>query len=154
MPVEIERKFLVTDTAWRSAADSGTALKQGYIPAQGATVRVRIAGTRGFITIKGKTIGLSRSEYEYEIPFADAREMLCALCRQPVISKVRYRVPYKGHIWEIDVFEDANEGLIVAEIELGSPEESFALPPWIGTEVTQDSRYRNSRLAEHPFTQW
>lgn len=152
MALEIERKFLVTGDAWRAAPRKHIA--QGYLNRDKArTVRVRIAGEAAFITVKGENKGATRPEFEYAIPLADARELL-ALCEQPVIEKHRYVVEHKGYTWEIDEFLGANLGLVVAEIELGSEDEAFAKPDWIGEEVTQDARYYNSNLSLHPYSAW
>jgi adenylate cyclase len=154
MAIEIERKFLVKDDRWRSLG-SGKAYSQGYIPTQNqTTVRIRVAGEQGFITIKGSSVGCARSEFEYPIPIADAREMLATLCVPPLIEKTRYRVEWEGLTWEIDEFAGENQGLIVAEVELNEVNQAIALPDWIGEEVTQDPRYYNSNLAKHPFQQW
>jgi CYTH domain-containing protein len=127
---------------------------QGYLVADNArTVRLRIAGSNGFLTIKGSSRGMSRLEFEYPIPVGDAMEML-KLCPLPVIEKFRSRILFEGKIWEVDEFEGENKGLILAEIELTSEEETFAVPDWIGEEVTGDVRYFNSRLAIHPFSKW
>ena len=153
MGVEIERKFLVLNNDWRTL---GTPVNyaQGYLTANGIrTVRIRIAGEEGFITIKGGSNGISRLEFEYPIPVLDALEML-RLCAIPVIQKFRTKIDYKGKIWEIDEFEGDNKGLILAEIELTSEDESFDIPPWIGQEVTGDLRYFNSQLSVRPFRSW
>ena len=153
MGTEIERKFLVTDTRFLSG-QQGTAYKQGYLNREGCTVRVRIAGDQAFLTIKGKTVGFSRAEFEYSIPLVDAEEMLASLCALPPIEKTRYLIDHAGKCWEVDVFHGANQGLVVAEIELTHENESFDLPPWIGAEVSEDPRYFNSQLASKPFSQW
>lgn len=154
MPVEIEKKFLLAGNAWRQNA-VGSHYCQGYIStATGCTVRVRIAGNTGFLTIKGKGIGIVRPEFEYAIPVNDAREMLDSLCTGPLIEKMRYKVDYKGFTWEIDDFSGENEGLVIAEIELSREDEYFEKPPWIGREVTGDPRYFNARLVNNPFSKW
>jgi adenylate cyclase len=117
-------------------------------------VRVRAAGEQAWLTIKGLTINLTRLEYEYEIPVADARYMLEHLCQQPIIDKTRYAVHYAGHRWDVDEFHGANEGLRVAEIELRSEDETFERPPWLGAEVSGDARYYNARLVQHPYRDW
>jgi CYTH domain-containing protein len=153
MGTEIERKFLIKDDSWREGA-RGTRYQQGYLSAvKERTVRVRVAGEQAFLTIKGKSQGIARSEYEYEIPLADARELL-TLCEPSIIEKTRYKVDVAGFIWEIDVFEGENKGLIVAEIELDREDEAFTLPPWAGAEVSSDPRYYNASLSKHPFTRW
>lgn len=152
MAVEIERKFLVASDAWREGA-RGETFRQGYLCiSQDATVRVRIAGERAYLTIKGATAGMSRAEFEYDIPVADAEAMLQDHCLKPLIEKTRYDVPYAGKVWTVDVFGGENAGLIVAEIELDHGEEDFSLPPWAGAEVTDDPRYRNSALVAAPMT--
>jgi adenylate cyclase len=154
MGVEIERKFLLIGDAWRGLGEP-VLLRQGYLSSDPErTVRVRVEGVRGVLTIKGKSSGATRGEWEYDIPLAEATELLDRLCEQPLIEKYRSRVAWSGHVWEIDEFLGANAGLVVAEIELQSESESFDKPSWIGTEVTSDPRYYNSRLIRHPFTQW
>jgi adenylate cyclase len=156
MGVEIERKFLVRNDAWRKLArDKGIPIRQGYLTvAQRATVRVRRIGDEARITIKGNVTGLRRSEFEYSVPVADADQMLEQLCRKPIIDKVRYRIPAGGLVWEIDDFFGENAGLVVAEIELKSENDKFDSPPWLGPEVTGMKRYYNSSLALHPFSKW
>ncbi len=152
---EVERKFLVTDERWRGDADAGTRMRQGYLGrAEGASVRVRQAGERAWLNIKGATLGVERREYEYEIPLGDAREMLDSLCREPLVEKTRYRVPVGAHCWEVDVFEGANAGLVVAEVELAHADEPFEIPPWAGTEVSELPRYYNVCLVSHPYRDW
>lgn len=155
MAVEIERKFLVTDDGWRTAADGGRVIRQGYL-ANTATVSVRVrqAGEAAWITVKGATSGASRAEFEYAIPAADAAAMLTTLCADSLIDKTRYRVPWQGHIWEVDVFAGDNEGLVVAELELESEHERFEVPPWVGREVTDDPRYFNASLVRRPWRSW
>jgi adenylate cyclase len=153
MAQEIERKFLV-DTDKLPPLPQPLIIKQGYIPAQGATVRVRISNDRAFLTLKGRARGLTRSEFEYPVPLEDAEAMLEELCVQPYIDKKRYLIEHNGHTWELDIFEGANEGLVVAEIELKSEHEAFPLPEWAGREVSDDPRYRNANLVAHPYSQW
>ena len=154
MAKEIERKYLVRDNAWRGQ-DSGKRYRQGYLSiVKERTVRVRTTGDKGFITIKGISVGATRSEYEYEIPLADAIEMLDRLCARPLIEKTRYRIPNEGLVWEIDEFEGENRGLIIAEVELKDETQSIKLPGWIGQEVTGDPRYFNANLVANPFSQW
>jgi CYTH domain-containing protein len=154
MGTEIERKFLVNGDSWREGA-RGTRFQQGYLSSvKERTVRVRVAGERAFLTIKGKSVGATRSEYEYEIPLADARELLAGLCERPLIEKTRYEVDVAGLTWEVDVFEGENQGLVVAEIELESESQPFTLPAWAGAEVTSDPRYFNASLIKHPFSRW
>jgi CYTH domain-containing protein len=154
MAVEIERKFLVKNNAWRSLGESSL-YRQGYLPSQNhTTVRVRTVGDRGYLTIKGKNTGMSRLEFEYEIPLADANELLETLCQNPLIEKYRYRIPWENHLWEVDEFLGDNQGLIVAEVELKQETEAIAIPDWIGQEVTGDRRYYNVNLAKIPYSQW
>ena len=154
MGLEIERKFLVTGTAWRVLA-AGVLTRQGYLSsAAERTVRVRIAGDQGFLTVKGKSRGLSRAEFEYAIPVEDAAAMLDGLCEKPLIEKTRYLVPFGAHTWEVDEFHGANAGLVVAEVELASADDEPALPPWVGREVSLDPRYFNTNLVKRPFTTW
>jgi CYTH domain-containing protein len=128
---------------------------QGYLTSQpGRTVRVRVAGDQGWLTIKGPSEGVSRAEYEYPVPVADALEMLDTLCERPQIEKTRYLVPFAGNTWEVDEFHGDNEGLVVAELELDSADQRFESPPWLGREVSDDVRYFNSHLARHPYSRW
>ncbi|MFC0168901.1 CYTH domain-containing protein [Pseudoduganella danionis] len=153
MGVEIERKFLLRGDAWRSMGQP-VLLRQGYLSShKERVVRVRIEGERGVMTIKGRNVGAVRGEWEYEIPLADASELLL-LCEQPLIEKYRSRIDYAGHVWEVDEFLGVNAGLVVAEIELGSEAEQFELPEWVGEEVTSDVRYLNSSLIKHPYSAW
>ena len=153
MALEIERKFLVTSDAWRDGP-AGVRISQGYLTRDPArTVRVRIAGGKAFITIKGKTSGVSRPEFEYPIPVDEARALL-DLCLPPLIDKVRHERQHGGHLWEIDEFLGANAGLVVAEIELADAHESFERPEWLGREVSDDLRYYNASLAERPWSEW
>lgn len=154
MPQEIERKFLVVGDGWRGLAPA-VEYRQGYLCAsRERTVRVRIAGDRGFLTVKGATRGAIRSEYEYEIPLVEAREMLDTLCPQPQIEKCRSTIDVHGDVWEVDEFFGVNAGLIVAEIELESEDQPFVRPEWIGTEVTADPRYSNAALCTVPYSTW
>jgi adenylate cyclase len=154
MSLEIERKFLVRDDRFL-AGRRGERLVQAYVSATPrATVRVRIAGEHAWLTLKGRTQGISRIELEYPIPRADAELCLAELCGDGVVEKTRYRVPHGRHTWEVDVFAGANAGLLLAEIELASPDEAFERPPWLGEEVSADPRYANSQLAERPFGRW
>lgn len=154
MGEEIERKFLVTGEAWRESAKA-VRYRQGFLSTvPERTVRVRVAGAQGSITVKGKTVGARRAEFDYEIPRMDAEAMLDRLCERPLIEKTRYMLPLGSHTWEIDVFEGDNEGLVVAEIELGSEDEAFDKPEWLGDEVTHDPRYFNSNLVARPFRDW
>jgi adenylate cyclase len=151
---EIERKFLLKDDSWREGA-SKQYYKQGYLSShKERTVRVRIAEDKAFLTVKGKTIGMTRAEFEYAIPVAEARIMLDTLCEKPLIEKYRYTVQYARFVWEIDEFLGENEGLIVAEIELPTEDTPFALPTWAGKEVTTDARYYNANLIQNPYKKW
>ncbi len=153
MGMEIERKYLLKSQEWR-ALGNPIHYAQGYLVADGKrTVRVRIAGEKGFLTIKGKSNGISRLEFEYPVPVEDAQQLI-QLCPVPVIEKYRTRILFEGKVWEVDEFEGENKGLILAEIELVSEDENFVVPPWIGEEVTGDIRYFNSQLAIHPFGSW
>lgn len=154
MGVEIERKFLLAGESWRGLGEP-VLLRQGYLCSDPArVVRVRIEGGQGTLTIKGKSSGATRGEWEYAIPLDEANELLDRLCEQPIIEKYRHRIAHAGHVWEVDEFLGANAGLVVAEIELDSEHESFEVPGWIGAEVTHDARYFNSNLIRHPFTKW
>lgn len=154
MGKEIERKFLVKSDAWRALAQ-GTMYRQGYLNSiKERTVRIRTVGEKAFLTIKGITVGASRAEYEYEIPFADCNAMLDTLAEKPIIEKKRYKIARAGLTWEIDEFFGENAGLIVAEVELESEDQKIDKPEWIGEEVTGDPRYFNSNLIKHPFTKW
>ena len=154
MGIEIERKFLLADGSWHGLGQP-TPMRQGYLVADPArTVRVRIEGARAVITIKSKSTGARRGEWEYEIPVPDAAELLERLCEQPLVEKVRHRIEHAGHTWEVDEFQGENAGLVVAEIELGSEDEAFDTPDWIGQEVTGDPRYYNSSLIRLPYSKW
>lgn len=153
MAKEIERKFLVEEESWREGAQ-GILCRQGYIPTQGCTVRARILGDAGYLTIKAHDQGITRTEFEYTIPISDAAEMLTRFCAESLIEKLRYRVEYAGLTWEIDEFMGTNAGLIVAEVELEREDQPFERPQWVGAEVTHDPRYLNSSLAKHPYTLW
>jgi adenylate cyclase len=154
MSVEIERKFLVVGDAWR-ALGQGMSIRQGYLSTHpDRVVRVRIEGSSATMTIKGRSVGATRGEWEYPIPLADADELLARLCERPLIEKTRTRIAYDGMTWEVDEFLGENLGLIVAEIELQSEAQAFGKPDWIGAEVTHDARYFNSSLLKHPFTLW
>lgn len=160
MAIEIERKFLVLNDAWRAAADPGTDYCQGYltrVTGEGAarcSVRVRIEGDQARLNIKSATLGIRRREYEYLLPMADALEILNDLTLEAVVEKTRYHVPDGQHIWEVDVFKGANAGLVVAEIELSHEDEIFERPAWLGEEVSDDPRYYNVSLASHPYKDW
>jgi len=154
MPVEIERKFLVTGNGWRGSG-AGTRYRQGYLSLQaGASVRVRASHDAGYLTIKGETSGASRAEYEYPIPLVHANELLDTLCIKPVIEKTRYRVEHRGLVWEVDEFAGENAGLVIAEVELESEGQAIELPDWAGDEVTGDPRYYNASLVSNPWSKW
>lgn len=155
MGVEIERKFLVDHEKWNHLSKpGGSNFRQGYmVKDESKTIRVRVTDEEAFITIKGKTTGLTRSEYEYNIPVADGNELLVAFC-EAIISKIRYCIEYAGNVWEVDVFSGDNEGLIMAEIELDDESEIFDLPDWITDEVTGDVRYYNLSLSINPYKNW
>lgn len=155
MAKEIERKFLLKNSSWQEFADEGMLYSQGYlVGSKDASVRIRIQGDHAFINIKSATIDISRQEFEYEIPVDEATEMLETLCEKPLISKKRHLIKTETHIWEIDVFSGENEGLIVAEIELRDVNESFEKPSWLGNEVSDDARYYNVNLVNHPYKDW
>jgi len=154
--IEIERKFLVLSDAYKAEATDATRIAQGYIgTVPGRTVRVRIRGEKGYLTIKGNstTDGLSRYEWEKEIPLSEAEELM-ALCEPGIIDKTRYLVPCGDHVFEVDEFYGDNEGLVIAEVELGSPDEPFDRPAWLGEEKTGDKHYYNKYLTKHPFRTW
>jgi adenylate cyclase len=154
MGVEIERKFLVTGDAWRQLGEPAL-LRQGYLSTDPArTVRVRVENGQGVLTIKGKSSGATRGEWEYPIPLDDAAELLDTLCGKPLVEKFRTRVTVGNHVWEVDEFLGANKGLLVAEIELAAEDEMFLLPEWVGAEVTGEARYYNASLIKLPYLQW
>jgi len=153
MPIEIERKFLLKNDDWRPGAN-GTDYRQGYLSVDPQrSVRIRKSGQQAWLAIKGATEGIARLEFEYPIPAADA-EALLALCPPTVIEKTRYVIRQDKHCWEIDEFHGANEGLLLAEIELDDANETFEKPDWLGDEVTHDPRYYNAMLSTHPYCQW
>jgi adenylate cyclase len=154
MGIEIERKFLVKDDSWKEHVEKELVCKQGYLVSdRNSTVRVRVIGDKAFLTVKGATYGLSRSEYEYEIPVMDAEGML-QFCPNAPVEKTRYLVRHAGMTWEVDVFEGQNSGLVMAEIELESEGQEFERPAWIGKEVSGDERYYNGYLSQNPFRRW
>ena len=158
MTVEIERKFLLLTDQWILTKQQqnlqGSIFKQAYLNSTpDRTVRVRIQSEQAFLTIKSKNNGISRQEFEYPIPISEAEDLLL-LCETPALEKIRYKVNYQGHIWEVDEFYGENQGLIVAEIELQNETEKFCLPPWLSREVSDDARYFNSQLSKHPFSRW
>lgn len=161
MGIEIERKFLTTSDAWRGQAERVVRMAQGYLNDLGAvesgrqrcSVRVRIAGDEAFLNLKSRELGRTRQEFDYPIPVTDA-EALLALCTGGLIDKHRHYVRHAGHLWEVDEFHGDNAGLVVAELELQSADESFTPPAWIGQEVTELQRYYNLALAARPYAQW
>ena len=153
MALEIERKFLVKEGAWRN--EQGTKYRQGYLNSdKERTVRVRILDDKGYLTVKGISREVVRVEYEYEIPIIEAKAMLDDLCEKPLIEKIRCKIEDKGLIWEVDEFFGENLGLIVAEVELESEDQKFVKPEWLGEEVTEDPKYFNANLIHHPFSKW
>ena len=155
MAVEIERKYLVINDKWKSSVESQSTLKQGYLATvANASIRVRVAEDKAHLNIKSSTVGIRRSEYEYEIPQTDGEEMLAHLTEGAVIDKVRYKVRCGEHLWDLDVFRGDNAGLVVAEVELQSEDEPFEMPEWAGNEVSGDTRYYNASLVKHPFCDW
>ena len=154
MAVEIERKFLVCSDAWRAQGE-GVLLRQGYLSSHpDRVVRVRIEGNEASMTIKGRTTGATRGEWEYAIPVEEAQALLDGLCERPLIEKRRTRIVHEGMTWEVDEFLGDNAGLVVAEIELQSEAQTFSKPAWVGEEVTEDPRYFNANLVKHPYTTW
>ena len=155
MAIEIEKKFLVCNDNWLKFATKSIAYVQGYFSTNEAcSIRIRISEDKASLNIKSATLGITRSEYDYPVPVEDAQEMLRTLCNKPLIEKTRYTVPVDHHLWEIDVFSGENKGLVVAEIELESVDDSITLPDWIGEEVSHDPRYYNVCLVEHPYKDW
>ncbi|MBC7499156.1 MAG: CYTH domain-containing protein [Herminiimonas sp.] len=154
MGVEIERKFLLRDDRWKSVGQ-GVLLRQGYLSSHpDRVVRVRIEGALAMMTIKGRSSGARRGEWEYPIPLEDAQIFLDSLCEKPVIEKYRHRIVFDGMVWEVDEFLGENTGLVVAEVELTSEDQLFCRPDWVGDEVTHDARYFNANLLRHPFSSW
>ncbi|MFA6714165.1 MAG: CYTH domain-containing protein [Victivallales bacterium] len=155
MAMEIERKFLVSGDSWRSGCPEKLELRQGYIAeSDKCTVRVRVSGTDGWITVKGPTRNISRSEFEYRIPREDAEIMLRDFADGRIVEKTRYFIDYKGGDWVVDEFSGRNCGLALAEIELNSEDAFFEKPDWLGEEVSGDYRYRNSYLSQNPYSEW
>ena len=155
MATEIERKFLLLSEDWRDIVKYDTQIIQAYLASnEFSSTRIRIQGDKANINIKSATLGITRTEFEYTIPVVDAQLMIDNLCVKPVIEKTRYMVDYMHHTWEIDVFSGDNEGLIVAEIELSSPDEAFEKPSWLGKEVSNDARYYNVCLVKNPYKSW
>ena len=154
MALEIERKFRVADLSCTDGR-SGLRMRQAYLDGSPAlTLRVRIGGDRAWLTIKGPTVGITRSEYEYPIPVADAEAMIHEFATDPVIDKTRYEIDHAGLCWEVDVFHGDNAGLVTAEVELTAENQVVELPPWLGREITDDRRYANSHLAAVPWCEW
>ena len=156
MAIEIERKFLVKDESYKEMAFKSDRIAQGYICRQGGnSTRVRVRGDKGYLTIKGPSIdgGLSRFEWEKEIPASEAWELM-KLCPTPIIDKTRYLVDFEGHTFEVDEFYGDNTGLVVAEVELSTPDEEFKRPVFLGEEVTGDGKYYNSSLSRFPYKCW
>ena len=154
MGIEIERKFLVKNDDWRELGE-GELFRQGYLSTDiERTVRIRTIRHRGYLTIKGISKDSRRNEFEYDIPFEEANWMLDTLCKRPLIEKTRYKIKDKDLIWEVDEFWGENEGLILAEVELISADQSISIPDWIGREVTENAAYYNANLVKHPYSQW
>lgn len=153
MALEIERKFLVRGSSMLDGLE-GIRMVQGYAPSPTATLRIRIAGSKAFLTVKGTSKGITRTEFEYPIPVADAEALLPLLCQGARVEKTRYRIDHGDHTWEVDVFHGANEGLVLAEVELEDESEQVELPDWAGDEVSHDARYYSSNLARNPFQRW
>ena len=155
MATEIERKFLVLNEDWQAHINAELQIVQGYLATnEFSSTRIRIQNDKANINIKSATLGITRTEFEYAIPVDDARLMLDDLCVKPVIEKTRFTVEHMNHTWEIDVFSGDNQGLIVAEIELSSPDEAFEKPSWLGEEVSNDARYYNVCLVKTPYKTW
>ena len=155
MATEIERKFLLVSTEWRALVSRSESFRQGYLSNnKRASVRVRIADASATLNIKGMTIGVQRLEYEYCLPLAEATELLDQLCEPPLIEKTRHFVEFGGKLWEIDEFHGDNAGLIVAEVELESPDEVIPMPTWAGEEVSHKECYYNVCLTKYPYSQW
>ncbi len=155
MPEEIERKFLLKDDSWRSQVERSFDMAQGYLGnSQQCSIRVRVSDETANLNIKSATLGVYRQEYDYVIPVDEAREILDTLADKPLIEKTRHIVRYGEHTWEIDEFFGDNAGLIVAEIELGSADEAFEKPAWLGADVSDDPRYYNVCLVSEPYACW
>ncbi|MGL6071201.1 CYTH domain-containing protein [Craterilacuibacter sp.] len=154
MAIEIERRFLLASDAWRPDGGAGLLLRQGFVALDNSrSVRVRIAGDQACLTLKGESTALSRPEFEYPIPLADAEAMLAGLCHYRV-DKMRYSLAYAGQLWFIDEFFGDNAGLLLAEIELADEYEELTRPLWLGTEVTQDARFSYAYLSQTPYSRW
>ncbi len=153
MMIEIERKYLVNTEMWKPAGNGVTVI-QGYLSIDiNRVVRVRIAGENAYLTIKGKPLGIQRAEFEYEIPKNDGDELI-KMCHDFVVQKERYTQEFGGLLWEIDVFQGSNKGLVIAEVELNDAEQEIVIPPWVGKEVSMIPKYNNSKLAVKPFLSW
>ena len=154
MGIEIERKFLVQSDAWRGLVE-GVSYRQGYITVGPPTaVRARIMGDKAVLTIKQATSAIVRDEFEYAIPVDEAWTIIRRLCGQRVVEKTRYKIPVGSVVWEVDEFHGLNEGLVIAEVELLDEHQRIEKPDWVGEEVSGDSRYLNTCLSEHPYTEW
>ncbi|MFT5666323.1 MAG: adenylate cyclase [Vicingaceae bacterium] len=154
MGLEIERKFLIKNDSWKNEIKKTVSIRQGYLNSEvERTVRIRIQGEQGVLTIKGKNQNVTRKEFEYQIPLDDALNLL-SMCEKPIIEKTRFLIPSNRSTWEIDVFDGENKGLVIAEIELTSEEESFDIPNWLGEEVSSESKYYNSSLITNPYGNW
>ncbi len=155
MGIEIEKKFLLANDNWRQQVHTSVQFRQGYlVGSDKSSVRIRIEGDKSNLNIKGATLGVRRQEFEYPIPMDDANELLSTLCDEPLIEKTRHYVLSGEHTWEIDEFSGDNQGLIVAEIELGHENEEFESHDWLGDEVSEDKRYYNSMLIKNPYKNW
>jgi adenylate cyclase len=155
MGTEIERKFLLCDDSWRRAVSSSRNMIQGYLAnTERGSIRVRLEDGGASLNLKSMTLGVTRSEFDYPIPAAEALMILETLCMRPLIEKTRHHVEFGGCTWEIDEFRGDNKGLVVAELELGHPDQPFPTPPWLGKEVSDDPRYYNVCLVEHPYCSW
>ncbi|MSQ66684.1 MAG: CYTH domain-containing protein [Gammaproteobacteria bacterium] len=155
MAREIERKFLLLNDHWRALVSASIPMRQGYLSTTGAvSVRVRLEGARACLNLKGARLGISREEFEFPLPPAEAAEVLDLFCGERCVEKIRHLVPNGPHGWEIDEFSGANQGLIVAEIELGAEDEDFIRPSWLGREVSDEARYYNVCLIDAPYTSW
>jgi adenylate cyclase len=154
MGIEIERKFLLANNRWRGFVSESTEISQAYLGGTHCLVRVRLRADAAFLTIKSKTLGLARQEFEYAIPANDARSLIAQFADGASISKQRHIVLFEGYCFEIDEFSGANAGLLVAELELASIDSSYPKPDWLGQEVTDDPRYLNSNLVAYPFSKW
>nr|CRH07032.1 putative Adenylate cyclase [Candidatus Magnetococcus massalia] len=154
MSVEIERKFRVAHDGWRNQAE-GTLYRQGFLSThKDRVVRIRVVGNQGTLTIKGRSQGAVRPEFEYTIPVEEANNMLENLCEHPLIEKWRYKIHIGEHMWEVDEFLGDNAGLILAEVELDAPDTPVEIPDWVGREVTEDGRYANASLVSNPYSSW